>query len=88
MDNIYERDVNAYWSLLRHLRDGVKIRLITLLSESLSEHLFHREEKKERDLTQSFISKYAEAWEGDESAEDIIAAINWNKSSKDPASFD
>lgn len=78
-------ETSTYWDIIKDVKDEVKIRLITLLSESLSRSV---ENKKRCDRTEDFITKFYGAWKDSDSAEDIIQAINKNKSCKPPVSFD
>lgn len=85
--NPYTSETTTYWNIIKNVKDEVKIRLITLLSESLSRSV-ERTETINKNRTNEFIKKFYGAWKGSETAEDIIAAINSGKTSKDPVSFD
>lgn len=82
----YNAEAESYWKLLKNARSEVKLRLITLLSQSVIEDVSEKESSN--DVTESFLSKFAGAWQGNESAEDIIANIQANRNCKNPISFD
>lgn len=85
--NPYTSETTTYWNIIKNVKDEVKIRLITLLSESLSRSV-ERDETIDKNHTDEFIAKFYGAWKDSESAEDIIASINSGKTSKNPVSFD
>ncbi len=78
----------TYWNLLKNVSNEVKLRLITLLSQSVSDStpMYHVIVDKKN--TRDFLSKYSGAWKGDDSAEEIISSINAGRNSKNPVSFD
>lgn len=84
--NTYSGETEVYWNLIKNAADEVKLRLIARLSRSLVSSSNKSLTDKER--TAEFISRYCGAWQGDDSAEDIIATIRSNRSCKDPISFD
>lgn len=88
-NNPYAVETSTYWNLIKDVKDEIKIRLITLLSESLTNTLTVKVPVKDKDeATEAFIKKYYGAWKGSESADDIIAKISEGKTCKDPVSFD
>lgn len=68
----------SYWRTLSSLSDSVKLRLASMLTTSIVEKADKRESSAE--LTQRMLKKYRGAWVGDESADEIIAAIRENSS--------
>lgn len=67
-----------YWRTLNSLSDSVKLRLATMLTSSVVEKADSKETSAE--LTQRMLKKYAGAWVGDESDEDIMATIRESSS--------
>lgn len=82
----YNAEAESYWKLLKNARSEVKLRLITLLSQSVMNEVSVKDSMKSE--TENFLSKFAGAWKGDESAEEIIANIHDNRNCKNPISFD
>ncbi len=83
--NPYIAETNIYWNMLKNVRNEVKIRLITLLSQSITEVETSTDTS---DDTKIFLSKFSGAWKGSDSAEEIISVINDGRNSKNPVSFD
>ncbi|MBD5355828.1 MAG: hypothetical protein HDR88_02325 [Bacteroides sp.] len=81
--NSYEEEVNSYWDLIKNLKSEVKLRLITLLSQSLS-----RSMDKAHSPNDEFINKIYGACDDDHSTEEILRDINEHKTCKTPISFD
>ena len=68
----------AYWNMLKDLSNEVKLNLIARLSTSMTNPVpddCHNETKES-------ISIFCGAWQGDETAEEIIAVINEGRRSK------
>jgi len=85
--NTYKEETATYWSLLKNLSDEVKLRLITLLSQSMTRNT-KKKTKSDKEATQEFLSEFYGAWEGDKTAEEIIAEIRSNRTYRNPISFD
>lgn len=74
------------WNEVKNWKKEDKVTLITLLSISLADSSVKEESPEEK--TKRMISKYADCWKGQESAEDIISLINAGKhSSMDALQF-
>lgn len=74
------------WNEVKKWTKEDKVNLITLLSMSLADSSNAEEPQDEK--TRKMIDKYAGCWCGNESADDIIRAINEGKhSSMEPLSF-
>lgn len=89
MLNTYSMNAEAegYWKLLKNVRSEVKLRLITLLSQSvIDETANHR--ANSTDDTKDFIARFSGAWHGDDTAENIITVIHEGRQCKNPISFD
>lgn len=80
-------ETNTYWNIIKDVKDEVKLRLITLLSESLTRSV-REKETVVSDRTADFLKNVYGSWKGPETAEEIIAVINDSKSCKNPVSFD
>lgn len=85
--NLHREDTTVYWNLIKNVSDDVKLRLISLLSQSMTPKK-RRSRQSEKEATREFLSKYCGVWEGDLSAEEIISAIQDSRTYKDPVSFD
>ena len=85
--NTYCVETDAYWNLIKNAADEVKLRLITLLSQSLTTNA-RKSMHSDKEETERFLSKYCGAWHGNESAEEIIGVIKSVRSCKEPISFD
>lgn len=84
----YSIETSTYWNLIKNVSDEVKIRLITLLSESLLTEAVDKSKVHGSDKTDKFLKKFYGSWRDGDSTEDIINKINDRKSSKEPISFD
>ncbi len=85
--NTYKGETAAYWHLLKNLSDEVKLRLITLLSQSMTRNT-KKKTKSDKEATKEFLSEFYGAWEGDKTAEEVIAEIRKNRTCREPISFD
>lgn len=79
-------DTETYWKQIENVSDEVKLRLISLLSESLIKKT-HTETSPVKE-TQIFLDRYYGAWRGDESDKTIISTIRESHSCKPPVNFD
>lgn len=82
--NTYTEDIPISWPLIKNVSNEEKLRLITLLSQSLSQ----KTKRSDKVATRQFLDKYCGAWKGEASAEEIIDAIRTDRISKDPIAFD
>lgn len=87
VNNTYSNEISSYWNLIKDVKDDIKIKLITLLSESLSRSS-ERRSIVVSDSTADFVRNVYGAWQSPQSAEEFINTINEGKSCKDPVSFD
>ncbi len=85
--NTYKGETAAYWHLLKNLSDEVKLRLITLLSQSMTRDT-KKKEKSDEEATKEFLAKFCGAWRGDMSAEELVKEIYSSRTCKDPIPFD
>lgn len=79
-------EVDSYWRIIKDASNEVKLRLISMLSESMTTH--SEFSGRDTDKTEVFLSKYAGAWAGDESADEIISTLRSNRSIRKPISLD
>lgn len=86
-NNTYSKEISNYWNLIKDVKDDIKIRLITLLSESLS-HSIERRDNTVSDSTADFIKNVYGTWHSPQTAEEFIEMISDAKTCKDPVSFD
>lgn len=87
----YKSEAEGYWKLLKNTSNEVKLRLITLLSQSMTENSDRTNaatDNSAQKRTERFIARFAGAWHGDESAEDIVGIINEGRTCRKPVSFD
>jgi len=75
--------IDAYWNMLRFLSNEMKLKLATRLTASVVEKA-ERTETHVSEHTRQMLEKFYGAWEGDESAEQIIATIKENNSIRKP----
>ena len=80
------KEAENFWLLIKDTSREIKLWLINQLSASLIQQDLASDEEKKK--TEKFISKYEGAWEGLESAEDIIQYIKSKPSIKEPPKFD
>lgn len=73
-----------YINVLLGMSDDTKLRVIRILTDSM---LNSKKMEIGGDLTLSMLKKYAGAWVGDESADDIVACIRENSSMREPLEF-
>lgn len=82
-------EINRYWSYIKNASDEIKINLISLLSDSLISKKGMDKDVKElatddEKATDEFLKKFAGAWNGAESPEDLISIIRKNRSISNP----
>lgn len=81
----YNAEADSYWKLLKNARSEVKLRLITLLSQSVINDVEdHAKPKADANLTKQFLDKYSGIWSGNDTAEGIISHISENRNCKNP----
>lgn len=75
-----------YINILLGMSNDTKLRVIRLLTDSLlkSEKVVTEDSKS---YTQAMLKKHAGAWAGNESADEIIACVRENYSSRLPLDF-
>jgi len=78
--------IDAYWNMLRSLSNDMKLKLATRLTASVVEKA-ERTETPVSEHTRQMLDKFYGAWEGDESAEQIIATMKENSSIRQVNSF-
>lgn len=75
-----------YINILLGMSNDTKLRVIRLLTDSLlNPKVLTTSEKK--DYTQAMLKKHAGTWVGDESADEIMACVRENYSSRSPLEF-
>lgn len=85
----YNAEAENYWKLLKNASSEVKLRLITLLSQSVINDVEESSDLKlSKGSTDAFLAKYSGVWKGEETAEEIISKINEGHNCKNPISFD
>lgn len=81
----YNAEAESYWKLLKNARSEVKLRLITLLSQSVINDVeHHARPESDASLTKQFLDKYSGIWSGNDTAEGIISRISENRNCKNP----
>lgn len=76
---------DKYWNMLKDLSDNIKLRLATRLTASV---LHEKAEAQEKSLPRTVLDKYCGAWEGEESADEIMATIKQNSTIRKPLSYE
>lgn len=88
----HEMNIDAadnYWRLIKDTTNEVKLKLISLLSESIARDMEKRDSKTDKEATEEFIRRFAGCWHGSETAEEIIGNIYSSRiSSNKPNPFD
>lgn len=84
--SVYAIEANNYWRLIKDASTEVKLRLITLLSQSMSANA-KEEDRSDKD-TDAFVNKFFGIWRDDESFNDMMDAIRENRTSRPPISLD
>lgn len=77
-------EVSKLWNIIKDTTNDIKLKLITLLSESIIEKSNTMETADSISETDIFLKKFYGAWESNLSAEQLIHAIKENKSCKEP----
>lgn len=85
-ERIDKKIIDAYWNMLRSLNNEMKLKLATRLTASVVEKV-ERTEISVSEHTRQMLDKFYGAWEGDESAEQIIATMKENNSVREPLEF-
>lgn len=84
--NINENLLKGYWDYIKNAPSEIKLRLISLLTESLVEVISINEKEKEKDSL-SLLHEVCGSWKGPESAEEIIDYIRDRRTSRPPVSL-
>lgn len=85
-ERVDKKIIDAYWNMLRSLNNEMKLKLATRLTASVVEKV-ERTEVSVSEHTRQMLDKFYGAWEGDESAEQIIATMKENNSVREPLEF-
>lgn len=85
-ERVDKKIIDAYWNMLRSLNNEMKLKLATRLTASVVEKV-ERIEMLVSEYTRQMLDKFYGAWEGDESAEQIIATMKENNSVREPLEF-
>lgn len=85
-ERVDRKIIDAYWNMLRSLNNEMKLKLATRLTASVVEKV-ERTEILVSEHTRQMLDKFYGAWEGDESAEQIIATMKENNSVREPLEF-
>ena len=71
---INENLVQGYWNSIKNAPSEIKLKLISLLTESLVD-VFSADDKKKNSDSLSLLHEVCGSWHGPESAEEIIDII-------------
>ena len=85
-ERVDKKIIDAYWNMLCSLNNEMKLKLATRLTASVVEKV-ERTEVSVSEHTRQMLDKFYGAWEGDESAEQIIATMKENNSVREPLEF-
>lgn len=72
-------ETRLYWEQLKDVSSDVKLHLIALLSQSMTKE-GKTANLSEKQRTAEFLNEFYGAWNGSETAEEIMSAINENRS--------
>ena len=70
-----DHELSYYWDMIRNANKEIKLKLISKLSLSLSEDKDNFMKNIPDTTTADFLKKFAGAWKGPETAEEIISII-------------
>lgn len=82
-----ESPTNRYWNYIKDAPSNVKLKLISLLSESLTSVDKFKEKPMDTDLKKLALAKLCGSWKDEKSAEEIIAEIRENRTTRPPVEF-
>ena len=84
--SINESLVNGYWNSIKNAPSEIKLKLISLLTESLVDYIANDKKTKE-EATLKHLNEISGSWEGPETAEQIIDIIREKRTSRSPISL-
>lgn len=76
-----------YVNILLGMSKNTKLRIIRLLTDSLIKSEIVEPADDSKEYTRKMLDKYAGAWSGNESADELMAAIRENSSVREPMQF-
>ena len=74
--------INLYWEMLKSLSDDIKLKLATMLTNSVVENRQKERLATSVSLTEQMIAKYAGALEDERQADEIVSEIKQSHSIK------
>ena len=74
--------INLYWEMLKSLSDDIKLKLATMLTNSVVENRQKERSATSVSLTEQMIAKYAGALEDERQADEIVSEIKQSHSIK------
>ena len=78
--------ISLYWNALRSMSKNIRLALAVKLTNSVLED--EREEMSDEEYTEEMLNRFFGKWEGDETADEIMAIIKENSTSREPISFE
>ncbi|MCE2617693.1 hypothetical protein [Phocaeicola oris] len=78
--------IGIYWNALRSMSKNIRLALAVKLTNSVLEE--EREEMSDEAYTEEMLNRFFGKWEGDETADEIMAVIKENSTSSEPISFE
>lgn len=78
--------ISLYWNVLRSMSKNIRLALAVKLTNSVLED--EREEMSDEEYTEEMLNRFFGKWEGDETADEIMAIIKENSTSREPISFE
>ncbi|MCH5240612.1 MAG: hypothetical protein J1F38_10345 [Muribaculaceae bacterium] len=78
--------VQGYWNSIKNAPSEIKLKLISLLTESLVDVLSDNENINDK-KSLSLLHEVCGSWEGPESAEELIEIIREKRTSRPPLSL-
>ena len=80
-------EFNVTIEYLLGMSKNTKLRIIRLLTDSLIKSEIVEPADDSKEYTRKMLDKYAGAWSGNESADELMAAIRENSSVREPMQF-
>lgn len=78
--------ISRYWNALRWMSKGIRLALAVKLTNSVLEE--EREEMSDEAFNKEMRDRFFGKWEGAETADELMAIIKENSTSREPISFE
>ena len=86
MTNLENNTISMYWNTLRSMSKNIRLAVAVKLTNSVLEE--ERERISDEAFNKKMRDKFFGKWEGNETADELMAIIKENFSSSEPINFD